>query len=98
VSIESTRLISVPLITIPVTLACVHFHPNPVDPCPCFEDAIAIMSVMLGGILSVWREHWSGDGVPRALQYSIFSHGHVVGVLFGIERVVIGMSPLFLPR
>lgn len=48
------------------------------------------MSVMLGGILSVWREYWSGDGVPRALQYSIFSHGRVVGVLFGIERVVIG--------
>ncbi len=69
-----------------------HFHPNPVDPCPCFEDAIAIMSVMLGGILSLWRENWSGEGVPAALDFPILSRGPIIGALVGVERVVIGES------
>ncbi|KAJ9109509.1 hypothetical protein QFC20_003253 [Naganishia adeliensis] len=43
--------ISVPLISVVVCLTLVHKHPEPVDDCPCFEDAIAILSVILGSFL-----------------------------------------------
>ncbi|KAI5118596.1 hypothetical protein M0805_004171 [Coniferiporia weirii] len=42
-----------------VTLVCgfmVHRHPQPVDDCPCFEDAIAFVSVIAG----VFVSHWGG--------------------------------------
>lgn len=32
----------------------VNQHPQPVDDCPCFEDAIAFLSVVLGDILGGW--------------------------------------------
>jgi hypothetical protein len=37
-----------------VCLLMVNQHPEPVDDCPCFEDAIAFMSVVLGVLLSTW--------------------------------------------
>lgn len=37
----------------------VNQHPDPVDDCPCFEDAIAFLSVILGTTLAMWwRENW----------------------------------------
>lgn len=44
-----------PVTVIPLALLMVHEHPVPVDNCPCFEDAIAFVSVMLGSILSRWH-------------------------------------------
>lgn len=32
----------------------VHRHPQPVDDCPCFEDAIAFISVEMGEHLTRW--------------------------------------------
>jgi hypothetical protein len=40
-----------------VTVIClllVNQHPSPVDDCPCFEDAIAFISVILGIVASFW--------------------------------------------
>ncbi|KAF9265034.1 acid phosphatase/Vanadium-dependent haloperoxidase [Marasmius fiardii PR-910] len=44
----------VPLITVPLTLLLVNQHPQPVDDCPCFEDAIAFNSVFLSALLTRW--------------------------------------------
>jgi dihydrosphingosine 1-phosphate phosphatase len=33
----------------------VNQHPQPVDDCPCFEDAIAFVSVVLGSLLARWH-------------------------------------------
>lgn len=82
---------SVPLITVPITLACVHYHPAPVDPCPCFEDAIAILSVLLGGIIGQWWEV-RYDLVPSALSRQIWGQGVVSGVAIVVERLVVGTS------
>ena len=45
---------TVPATVIPICLLCVHRHPEPVDDCPCFEDAIAFMSVVMGEFLTRW--------------------------------------------
>lgn len=51
-----------PVTIIPLALLMVHEHPVPVDNCPCFEDAIAFVSVMLGSILSRWHAaHYGFD-------------------------------------
>ncbi|KAF7315633.1 Sphingosine-1-phosphate phosphatase [Mycena indigotica] len=44
----------VPLTLIPLGLLAVNQHPQPVDDCPCFEDAIAIGSVALGMLIGRW--------------------------------------------
>ncbi|KAH8101950.1 hypothetical protein BXZ70DRAFT_932625 [Cristinia sonorae] len=44
----------VPATIIPLSLLLVHRHPQPVDDCPCFEDAIAFISVAMGQYLTRW--------------------------------------------
>ncbi|RDB18722.1 Dihydrosphingosine 1-phosphate phosphatase YSR3 [Hypsizygus marmoreus] len=59
----------VPLILIPFCLLAVNQHPQPVDDCPCFEDAIAFGSVVLGSLVGKWAMEYSGAaaGVGRAV-------------------------------
>lgn len=45
---------SVPIAIIPAGLLMVSVHPQPVDDCPCFEDAIAFISVAMGVALARW--------------------------------------------
>lgn len=33
----------------------VNQHPVPIDDCPCFEDAIAFVSVLMGSLLGRWH-------------------------------------------
>ncbi|KAK0548549.1 Long-chain base-1-phosphate phosphatase [Tilletia horrida] len=44
----------VPAVIIPVGLAMVTFHPQPMDDCPCFEDAIAFIAVAMGVTIGRW--------------------------------------------
>ena len=53
-ALYSSHLLAAPLIVTVVCLLLVNQHPSPVDDCPCFEDAIAFVSVILGIIVSFW--------------------------------------------
>ncbi|KAK1219246.1 Long-chain base-1-phosphate phosphatase [Marasmius sp. AFHP31] len=48
----------VPLVIIPLTLLLVNQHPQPVDDCPCFEDAIAFNSVFASALLTRWSRYF----------------------------------------
>ncbi|KAG5647237.1 hypothetical protein DXG03_000772 [Asterophora parasitica] len=50
----------VPLTLIPLCLVAINQHPQPVDDCPCFEDAIAFMSVVSGSFLASWAISFFG--------------------------------------
>ncbi|KAI0824912.1 PAP2-domain-containing protein [Trametes gibbosa] len=50
----------VPAVIVPLCLFLVHKHPQPVDDCPCFEDAIAFISVIMGEFLARWYMHHHG--------------------------------------
>ena len=51
-----------PAIIVPLCLYLVHRHPQPVDDCPCFEDAIAFVSVVMGEFMARWyMEHYGFD-------------------------------------
>jgi len=43
-----------PLVVTLVCLLLVNQHPSPIDDCPCFEDAIAFVSVISGILTSFW--------------------------------------------
>ncbi|KAJ7473089.1 hypothetical protein B0H11DRAFT_2430367 [Mycena galericulata] len=53
--------VRVPLTLIPLALLAVN-HPQPVDDCPCFEDAIAVGSVVLGMLVGRWGGYVPGRG------------------------------------
>ncbi|KAI0654867.1 PAP2-domain-containing protein [Cubamyces menziesii] len=50
----------VPAVIVPLCLFLVHRHPQPVDDCPCFEDAIAFISVVMGEFLARWYMNHHG--------------------------------------
>lgn len=50
----SKHFFTAPLTVTVVCLLLVNQHPSPVDDCPCFEDAIAFISVILGIVTSFW--------------------------------------------
>lgn len=53
---------TVPLMVISVGLVLVNQHAEPVDDCPCFEDAIAFVSVIIGTQLGGWHSaNWGVD-------------------------------------
>jgi hypothetical protein len=54
------RGIAVPLAIVPLSLIMVNQHPVPVDDCPCFEDAIAFVSVLMGSLLGRWHAVQNG--------------------------------------
>ncbi|KAJ8514226.1 hypothetical protein ONZ45_g8224 [Pleurotus djamor] len=43
-----------PLVLMPLFFLSVNQHPQPVDDCPCFEDAIAFISVVFGCLTARW--------------------------------------------
>lgn len=88
-------LTTVPSILVPLALALVHYHPETPDDCPCFEDAIAIISVILGVLLGhqYYHEH------PPAPGLSVWAHdGAFWGVTALVVRIVVGIVSIFVWR
>lgn len=53
-----------PLVLTTVFLTLVNQHPQPVDDCPCFEDALAMGAVVYGALLGRWACVYFGmDGL-----------------------------------
>jgi hypothetical protein len=48
----------IPVITTLTWVLMINQHPQPVDDCPCFEDAIAFVSVLGGMFLTIWHARW----------------------------------------
>ncbi|RXK34902.1 hypothetical protein M231_07836 [Tremella mesenterica] len=74
--------LSVPIVLLPLTLFLIHYHPEPVEDCPCFEDSIAILSVMLGVYVGG----------------SVFGSGLMRGVGIVVLRFILGIGTLFAWR
>ncbi|KIY51066.1 hypothetical protein FISHEDRAFT_13986, partial [Fistulina hepatica ATCC 64428] len=51
---------SVPLTLLPLCFIAVNQHPQPVDDCPCFEDAIAVGAVLIGALVARWGMNFMG--------------------------------------
>lgn len=85
---------AVPYAVVPLTLAAVHYHPQPVDDCPCFEDAIAVLAVVLGTFMGHW--YWARQTfVAACFERSYLRDSTVKAVLVGVLRIIVGESPDF---
>lgn len=74
---------TVPIAVIPAGLLMVSVHPQPVDDCPCFEDAIAFISVAMG----VGLARWSGIrfGITLNTDPTLHPFQGPSGALAGLE-------------
>jgi hypothetical protein len=84
---------TVPAVTVLVGMILVHKHPQPVDDCPCFEDAIAFVSVVIGIVLGWWhgaRVGWLA-GAPAVLSVPPWLPLWAVGTL----KLVGGVLAIF---
>lgn len=84
-----------PGLLVVLALALVHYHPETPDDCPCFEDAIAIISVILGVLLG--HQYYHAHQPAPAL-----SVREVDGALWGAAayglRIVVGIASIFTWR
>lgn len=85
----------VPLITIIGHYSLIHFHTVPLETCPCFEDSVAFVGVLMGLDLGHWLLSNSGyktnltdEYAPFAIPYSY----NELGLIKSILRVLIGVS------
>jgi membrane-associated phospholipid phosphatase len=80
-------------LAVPFILMLVRIHPEPADNCPCFDDGVAFLGVMLG----VWSGQWlfskSGIAGPclACIPYDYQTSGAIGSVLrfiFGVGLIV----------
>lgn len=90
-----------------VLVALVRIHPEPADDCPCFDDSVAFMGVMIGIELGTWsygkieadpwETHANGDGVVDVAALGLFIN--IVRIVFGVMIIFAWretMKPLLL--
>lgn len=93
---------TVPVLSLVVCLLLVNKHPEPVDDCPCFEDAIAVLACLLGSFVVHWThvKGWtslpggggvigSPLGVTGALSASLWTAWILLKLVVGITIIVV---------
>lgn len=87
---------AVPMVVVPTGLLMVSVHPQPVDDCPCFEDAIAFISVAIG----VGLARWSGIRFGITLNSDPILHPFQgsTGVFEGIETRIFNSTSTSVAR
>ncbi|KAI0360328.1 PAP2-domain-containing protein [Trametes cingulata] len=93
----------VPAVIVPLCLLLVHRHPQPVDDCPCFEDAIAFIAVVMGEFLARWyMNHHGYDSsfFVRPMPGSTWATWTDVGIWwsFAVIKMVIGILTIVIWR
>lgn len=87
---------------VPLTLGLVFIHPEPVDDCPCFEDAIAFVAVAAGIALGGWdnvtRMHLSPLTAGRfTLDQDKFDQ-LAIWVAAALAKLIVGIGAILLWR
>ncbi|KAI9288023.1 phosphatidic acid phosphatase type 2/haloperoxidase [Umbelopsis sp. AD052] len=86
-------------LSIPLLFLMVGIHPDPIERCPCFEDSVCFLGVLIGLLPASW--------VTAHSSYSQAAFGIVSGsrtatgssvILISIVKVVIGVAILFIWR
>ncbi|KAG6887473.1 hypothetical protein C0992_012125 [Termitomyces sp. T32_za158] len=80
----------VPFILVTLCLLAINQHPQPVDDCPCFEDAIAFGSVVLGALVGSWAMSFFGLRMDIGKSVAMPGSGWVLemGQWLQVERTI----------
>ncbi|ODV63729.1 phosphatase PAP2 family protein [Ascoidea rubescens DSM 1968] len=85
--------ILIPVSIISITGILIHFHAEPVDDCPCFDDSVAFIGVVSGLEITHWLYSKSKYVLPIEYQDSKISTYYSydqLGLVGSILRVVLG--------
>jgi len=95
----------VPVVIISLGAILVNQHAEPVDDCPCFEDAIAFVSVIIGTTLGKWHAaNWgfdinTGYFVSKTPGWEGKDHGDwMLWLCFSALKMVVGVAIIFAWR
>ncbi|WVQ89999.1 hypothetical protein IAS59_003775 [Cryptococcus gattii] len=89
---------TVPAIITPLAFTLIHCHPEPFEACPCFEDAIAVLAVMLGSTLGQWFTIAIWPSIKVQNPTAFYSY-NLATIIFSIMfRLVFGLGTLFAWR
>jgi hypothetical protein len=94
-----------PVCMILASLLLVNQHPQPVDDCPCFEDATACLAVLLGVTISRWHAAKLGLDIPSGFftsrtpgwEYST-TDDVVLWWSFAFLKITTGVAAIFIWR
>lgn len=89
------------IVLIVVVLTLVRLHPEPADPCPCFDDGVAFAGVVIGQYFSFWRfgaEIHTGPAIGPLHPGHFVLDSANVGILGYAGRVVLGVGMIMVWR
>ncbi|KAM0715979.1 hypothetical protein Q7P37_008493 [Cladosporium fusiforme] len=87
-----------PALAVVVLGLAVRFHPEPADNCPCFDDSVAFIGVVMGIEIGLW--HYSSGNLAALDNMSAKDWTETTREDFGrgVAKVVIGILIIFLWR
>lgn len=94
--LTSTSPVLTPLLLSVMYYAFIYFHPIPLEGCPCYEDSVAFIAVLMGLDLGYWSLSRSTPYLPLSKIYPT----HVAnipysfadfGITFTVLRVLVGV-------
>ncbi|KAK7187618.1 hypothetical protein DPSP01_003700 [Paraphaeosphaeria sporulosa] len=87
-----------PLIITLVIFVLVRIHPEPADDCPCFDDTVSFVSVVIGINVGAWHYAMTGlaidDPIPSTNPFRL----ETVGLPRATLRILLGVVVIFLWR
>lgn len=87
-----------PVIAVAVLALAVRFHPEPADNCPCYDDSVAFIGVLMGISIGTW--HYTSlaeSSSPDAAFIKMYQHDN--GDPFKVAaRLMIGIVAIFAWR
>lgn len=73
------------------SLALIHVYPEPVDDCPCFDDSVAFVGVLIGLDLAHYLCVLTGRFANNVFGDPILVPNTQPGIIRGLVRVVVGV-------
>ncbi|RHZ63729.1 hypothetical protein Glove_328g28 [Diversispora epigaea] len=85
----------VPAGTILGSISLIYLFPEPVDKCPCIEDCISSIGVILGVTVGSWRFGNSSYSLPNG---NVPYDYNKIGIFLSLVRVIFGLLIIFTFR
>jgi membrane-associated phospholipid phosphatase len=87
------------LLVLTILLLAVRFHPEPADNCPCFDDSVAFIGVVMGSTIATW--HYSrfltGEARPEITLEGMYVYSNK-DLLKSVGRLIGGILAIFVWR
>ncbi|CAI6273299.1 unnamed protein product [Periconia digitata] len=81
-----------------IMLVLVRIHPEPADDCPCFDDTVSFLAVVIGINAGAWHYHLSGYAWDEPMPSTAPFQLDTIGLPTSAVRILLGVVVIFLWR